>query len=285
MYRNNRIDPAATSGIAVAAADENLPRVLNIGMQTGTWFNRATSAYPTVVLGSEAAHRLGVDQIGSQIWLGGQHVTVVGILERAALAPDLDSAALIGEPFAARAFGYDGHPSQLLLRADDAQVLEVRDRLAPTIDPENPTSATVGRPSDALAAKSAAQGAYTSLLLGLGGVALLVGGIGVANTMIISVLERRREIGLRRALGATTAHIRVQFLAESLTLSLLGGLAGAALGTAITAMAATVNNWPLALTPTTLATAIAATLAVGAIAGFYPATRAARTPPTAAMSS
>jgi hypothetical protein len=149
--------------------------------------------------------------------------------------------------------------------------------------PEHPEQVNVSRPSDALAARLAIDSTLQTLLIGLGAVALVVGGVGVANTMIISVMERRTEIGLRRALGATRGYVRARFLAESMLLALLGGFAGVAMGILITAGFAHHESWPALLPAWASTGAIGVTLAVGTAAGFYPAWRAARMPPTHAL--
>lgn len=283
VYRSHLTDPSETGGITVRAADLRLPGATGARLAAGSWLNAATANFPAVVLGAKAAERLGVASPGAQVWLGGRYFTVVGILEAVPLAPELDTSALIGIPIAHAQFGYDGSPTMVYERSSDAAVESVRTRLGRTVSPQTPDQVTVSRPSDALAAKNAADQSFTGLLVGLGSVALLVGGIGVANTMIISVLERRREIGLRRALGATRGHIRTQFLSEALLLSALGGVLGAALGVAVTAGFALLRGWPVAIPPVTLAIAIGATLLIGAVAGLYPAVRAARTDPTTAL--
>ena len=285
VYRTSLIDASATGGISAYAADVNLLSVTGSELAAGTWLNEATAEYPAVVLGSAAAQILGVVSTGTQVWLGGQYFTVVGILEPSPLAPELDAAALVGIPVAKAQFGYDGSPSMVYERADESAIPQVRELLPATVNPQSPGDVKVSRPSDALAAKAAADQAFTGLLVGLGSVALLVGGIGVANTMIISVLERRREIGLRRALGATRAHIRGQFLAEALLLSALGGVLGCLIGAGVTAVFAAANGFPFTIPPALMAVGIVATLVIGAVAGLYPAVRAARTPPTAALSS
>jgi putative ABC transport system permease protein len=285
VYRSPLSDPEATGGITTTVADESLLRVVSGEVRTGAWLNPATSGFPAVVLGHASADRLGVVSPGTQIWLGGNYFTVVGILGPVTLAPELDRAALIGAPVATKLFDFHGSPTTVYERSADEAVDRVRSLIGPTISPQAPNEVDVSRPSDALAARSAANQAFTSLLVGLGSIALLVGGIGVANTMVISVLERRREIGLRRALGGTRRHVLVQFLSEALLLSALGGVFGCGLGTAVTAAMAFVNDWPFALPAVTIAAAVTATLLIGAVAGFYPAIRAARTPPTAALSS
>jgi len=285
VYRSSRIPAGNTNGLAVMTASSGLLEVVGGSVARGTWFTDGTAEYPTVVLGAQAARLLGVTEPGRHVLIGGTTHLVVGILDPVPLAAEIDTAALVGEGEGARLTGGPVHPTAVYLRVDEERVEEVRSLIAPTVQPQSPTDVEVTRPSDALAAKQAADQAFTGLLVGLGSVALLVGGIGVANTMVISVLERRREIGLRRALGATRGHIRSQFLAEALLLSLLGGVAGVVLGLGVTAAFAASKGWPVAVPPTVLAAGLGATIVIGAIAGLWPAVRAARTPPTEALQS
>lgn len=285
VRRTDKIDAEDTSGIAVQATQLGLLRNLGGTVGSGAWLNAATARYPVVVLGSVAADRLGVHQAGGQVYIGGRWFTVVGVLNVVQLAPEIDRSALIGWSAAENVLGFDGHPTTIYERSTDRSVGEVRARLGGTANPEHPEQVQISRPSDALTAQLAAASAFNSLFLGLGAVALLVGGVGIANIMVISVLERRQEIGLRRALGATRSHIRLQFLAESVTLSLLGGLTGVALGLAVTLSYAYYRDWPHVLPTQALVGGVLAAVAVGAVAGLYPARRAARLAPTQALAT
>ena len=285
VYRSSLSDKAATGGISALVAEPGLLDVVAGEVDKGAWLNPATSSYPSTVLGASAARRLGVVEPGTQVWLGGTSFTVVGILKPSVLAPELDNAALIGAPVAEKLFGYAGNPTTIYERSADKAVERVRELLGPTISPQAPGAVKISRPSDALAAKNAADQAFTSLLTGVGSIALIVGGIGVANTMIISVLERRREIGLRRALGAMRSHILIQFLAEALLLAGLGGALGCVIGVGVTAGVAAANGWPFSLPALIILAGLGVTVIIGAVAGLYPAVRAARTPPTAALNA
>ncbi|MGW6600233.1 ABC transporter permease [Streptomyces sp. NPDC055036] len=283
VYRSEHIPKERTGGIQVNAATENLKNTLRGAMATGTWLNGATGSYPSVVLGHSAAKRLGITEAGQRIWLGDEYYTVLGVLQPLPLAPEIDSSALVGWEAARKRLGFDGHPTSLYERSADDEVARVRELLARTVNPEAPHEVLVSDPSAALQAKTASEGAFSSLLLGLGGVALLVGGVGIANTMIISVLERKHEIGLRRSFGSTRGQIRIQFVTESLMLSGLGGLAGVALGALATYIYAGTTAMPWTMPPWAMAGGFGATLVIGTIAGLYPAVRASKMSPTLAL--
>jgi len=287
VYRNDHIPDQQTNGIIPVSTDLGLPVTVGASIAKGAWLNAATATYPAVVLGADAATRLGILVPDPQVLvqIGNQQFTVVGILRPDPLVPELNSAALIGRSAAARYFASPGHPTTIYLRADDDQVEAVRQVLAATANPAAPYLVAISRPSDALAAKIATERAFNGLLLGLGAVALLVGGVGVANTMVISVLERRSEIGLRRSLGATRGQIRTQFLTESLMLAVLGGVGGVALSAITTIGYAYIQRWPPVLPAWAVGSGLAATAIVGVIAGWYPAVRAARLAPTEALGS
>ncbi|WP_426368945.1 ABC transporter permease [Streptomyces sp. E-08] len=285
IRRSDVVPEERTAGVTAQAARPDLLAALGAKVSRGVWLNRANERLPVTVLGSVAARRLGVTEPGEKIMMNDEYVVVVGILEPIELVPNLDRVALVGFPAAERYFAFDGHPSTVFERSPDATVEDVRAVLARTVSPGNPVGVKVSRPSDALAAKAATDKGLTALMLGLGAVALLVGGVGVANTMVVSVLERRQEIGLRRALGATRGAVRLQFLTESLLLSALGGLAGAVLGAAATYGFALVQGWTPVVPPWSLGGGLAATLAIGALAGLYPAVRASRLDPTTALNA
>jgi len=286
-YRHNHIPSIQTGGIAVYAATIDLPQTLGAVIAAGSWLDAARAEYPAVVLGSRAATRLGIGarHIGLQIWLGERWATVTGILEPIALASSLDFGVFIGWPAAARYFDIDADITTIYVRAAPAEVENVAALLGRAAHPGKSNEVQVTRPSDMLAAQAAADLAFTGLLVGLGAVALLVGGIGVVNTMVISVLERRAEIGLRRSQGATRSHIRMQFLSEALLLSSLGGGAGVVIGTLVTAVYSALQDWPLAMPLWALTGGMFSTLLIGGAGGLYPALRAAKLAPTEALTS
>jgi putative ABC transport system permease protein len=284
-YRSPLIPSIETNGLSVRAASLGLPAAISTSIAHGGYLNAATQFEPVAVLGAAAAQRLGFDTIwpGARIWVGGQWFYLAGILNPAVLAPEIDSAVLIGYPAAHRYLGFDGHPSTVYVRARIGQVTAVQQVLADTANPEAPNQVDVSQPSAALVARAAAQSALNGLFLGLGAVALLVGAVGVANIMVISVLERRSEIGLRRALGATKGDIRVQFLAEAILLAAFGGAAGVAAGMAATAVYAATKGWAVVIPALAWSGGVGAAVAIGAIAGLVPAIRAARMSPTEAL--
>jgi putative ABC transport system permease protein len=285
VYRTPFIPKFNTNGLSVKAASVDLLPVIGAAVARGRYLNAATATKPVAVLGAAAARRLGIRRIypGERIWLSDQWFYVVGILTSATLAPEIDNSVLVGFPAAKRYLGFDGHPKTVYVRAETSQVAAVRAVLASTADPEAPNEVDVSQPSDALVARASAESALNSLFLGLGAISLLVGAIGVANIMVISVLERRSEIGLRRALGATRGHIRIQFLSEAVGLAVLGGGVGVVAGALATAVYASTKDWAIVVPATAWAGGLAAAVAIGAIAGLIPAIRAARLSPTDAL--
>jgi putative ABC transport system permease protein len=284
-YRSPLIPTVNTNAIAVNATSLDLPDVVRTSVAQGRFLNSATATQAVAVLGSTAAQRLGIDRVypGARIWVGDRWFYIAGILNSATLAPEIDSSVLIGISAAEKFLAFDGHPSTIYVRSNTDHVNDVHAVLAATADPQNPSQVEVSRPSAALVARAAAKSALNGLFLALGAVALFVGGVGVANTMIISVLERRSEIGLRRALGATRGHIRLQFLSEAILLTLLGGMVGLLIGAGATGVYAIIKDWQVVVPPEAWGGGLAAAVLIGAVAGLLPALRASRMSPTEAL--
>jgi putative ABC transport system permease protein len=283
VRRTDYIDEGRTGGISVTAADLDLLDTLRAEVAAGTWLDEASATLPTTVLGNTAARRLGIDEPGVRVWLGDRWFSVIGILAPVELASELDSSAFVGAPLAEQLFEYEGSPSTIYVRSDTEFIEDVRAVAGRTANPEDPSEVEVTRPSDVLEARAAAATAFTELFLGLGAVALIVGGVGIANVMLMSVLERRSEIGLRRALGATRRHIALQFVSEALALAFVGGVLGVLIGAGIAVTYALSQGWAPIVPAVAVFGGILAALAIGAIAGFYPAMRAARLSPTDAL--
>jgi putative ABC transport system permease protein len=285
VYRSPLIPAGDTNALGVQAASLNLLAALGVKVVQGRYLNAATITEPVAVLGSAAAQRLGIDRLypDERIWLADQWFYLAGILGPAELTPEIESSVLVGFPAAARYLASNGHANTVYVRAQDEQVAAVRSVLAQTANPQAPNEVDVSQPSAALVARAEAKSALSGLFLGLGAVALLVGAVGVANIMVISVLERRSEIGLRRALGATRGQIRTQFLSEAILLALGGGAAGVGIGALATAVYAATKGWEVVIPTTAWAGGFAAALLIGALAGLLPAIRAARLSPADAL--
>lgn len=283
VRRTDYIDEGRTGGIAVTAADLGLLETLRADVALGSWLDEASSTLPTTVLGNTAARRLGISEPGVRVWMDDRWFTVIGILAPVELASELDSSAFVGIPLADQLLEFDGSPSTIYVRSEVEYIEDVRAVLGRTANPEDASEVEVTRPSDVLEAKAAAAVAFTDLFLGLGAVALIVGGFGIANVMLMSVMERRGEIGLRRALGATRRHIALQFVSEALALAIVGGVLGVLLGAGLAVAYALSQTWIPIIPAVAVVGGICAAVAIGALAGFYPAMRAARLSPTDAL--
>ena len=285
VRRTNYVSTAETGGINVQATDSYFALTTGATLQQGNFFSEGQESLPIIVLGFEAAEYLAIDDLSihPMVYVGGNWFSVIGILNPMELFPNLNSATFIGHSIAEKLFSANTEPSSIFVVAEPSQVDSVQAVLAATANPESPGETQVSRPSDAIAAKKSTSDALTALLLGLGAVALLVGGIGIANVMVISVLERRTEIGVRRALGATKRHIRLQFVVEAIILSALGGAIGLVLGALVTASYSALRNISFALPANTLFVGFAAAVVVGALAGLSPASRAAKLAPADAI--
>jgi len=285
VYRSPLIPEIDTNALSVQAASVNLLASLGVHVIKGSYLNAATATEPVAVLGFAAAQRLGIDRLyaGERIWVGDQWFYLAGVLGPAELTPEIESSVLVGFPAAEKYLAANGHPNTVYVRAQNEQVAAVQSVLAQSANPEAPNEVNVSQPSATLVARADAKSALNGLFLGLGAVALLVGAVGVANIMVISVLERRSEIGLRRALGATRGQIRTQFLCEAILLALGGGAAGVGLGVLATAIYATAKGWAIVIPASAWAGGFAAAMLIGAAAGLLPAMRAARLAPADAL--
>ena len=272
--RNRWMGSGDTRGLGAVGADAKFLETVSGSMAKGSWPGTAWANAPVGVVGATAAQRLGITDVsaGPVIRVGNRDITIVGILDPLTLAADLDRAVFVDTTTAELIAGAELTPTSIYVRTSEA-----------TVSPLAPENVEVIRPSDALAAKASAENTFTALFVGLGAVALLVGGIGIANVMIISVIERRSEIGLRRALGARQAHIRRQFLAEAVALGLAGGIAGLLLGSIATVAFAKSQGWRVVIPISALEVGLGGAVLIGGIAGLYPAIRAARLSPTDAL--
>lgn len=288
VFRSDLVPVTQTAGLGVAVTEDDLPAVLDVPVAWGRWFDDASRTLPTAVLGATAAERLGITAANAaraRVLVDGRWFGVLGVLDHAGLAAAVDSSVFVGDRWYADQAPREPAISVIYARAASGTVDQVRSVLAATANPASPSGVVVGTLAELAAAQETADQAMSSLVLALSGICLLVGGVGIANTMVVAVMERRGEIGLRRALGARTGQVTWQFLAEAVVLAVLGGLAGTLLGVLVVVGLTTGTGSVLALRPTVLATGPVVAVVVGALAGLYPASRAARQPPTAALRS
>ena len=286
VYRTDLVPETETNGLSLAVARPDVFDAIEATLADGRWFDRATRALPVAVLGAVAAERLGLARAGDRILVGGEWYGVLGVLDSAGLATGIDTAVILGDRWVRAHYTGEtvGDVSAIYVRAEPGRIDRVRDVLAAAAAPGSPY-VSVTKLSDLAQARSTADDALTALGLVLGGIALLIGGVGIANTMVVSVMERRGEIGLRRALGARPGQIAAQFVAEAGILSFLGGVTGLALGSAAALVIAAVSEQPVVIPVEVVLGGPALAVAVGAVAGLQPAARAARLSPTAALRS
>jgi putative ABC transport system permease protein len=282
VYRNDKMMAGETGGLTAMVAEGDLLGTLNGHLAEGRWFDEASTRLPTTVIGAKVSERLRVG-LGGRVWIGQSWWAVIGVLERLPLySSQLDNVAFLAPEWANKTFG-SVPITQILANAYVGQADAVHAVMAATVNPANPAGVEVSKPSDYAQAQDYFLEIIRSLALGLGAIALLVGAIGIANTMVVSVMERRGEIGLRRALGARTGQIGLQFVLEAAVIGCLGGILGVIFGvyavfcfTAYTAIAFAVPAWVFLAGP-------AASIAIGMLAGLYPSLKAARQSPTAAL--
>jgi putative ABC transport system permease protein len=281
VYRNNLIPEGQSGSLAAAVADGDLPGALNVNLAEGRWFDAASRTMPTVVLGDGAARRLQVG-VGNRLWIDHRWWAVVGVLEKLELASEMDSTAFLAPDYAETL--YPEQPiSSMYVSSAHGKAGAVRGVLAATVNPARPDGVSVTGLSDYFEAGQMVDRMFRTLSLGLGALALLIGGIGIANTMVVAVMERRGEVGLRRALGARTGQIALQFVLEAAVIGLAGGALGVALGAYATYLYTAVGHMAFALPWWVVAAGPGISVAVGALAGLYPSLKAARVSPTVAL--
>ena len=285
VRRSNFISEFEGGGISTIVTSSELLNVIGGNLLEGRFITDGLSDLPITVLGSVTAKRLGITNLSqpSKILIDDEWFGVIGIIEELKIHPDLDRSVFIGYGAAKKLFDINEEPTTIYLRANPSFIEDVVEVIAPSMNPENPDQVEVSRPSDALEAQQAVEASFTNLLLGLGSVALLVGGVAIANVMVMSVLERRMEIGVRRSIGATRREIRYQFLLESIVLSGIGGLVGVMLGSLITLAYTNYTNIVFSIPVWQILGAVVLALLIGAISGVYPAIKASKIQPAEAV--
>ena len=285
VRRSDFISEFEGGGISTIVTSPELLQVVGGNLIEGRFIQDGLSNIPVTVLGSVTASRLGINTLETptKILIGNEWFGVVGIIDELKIHPDLDRSVFIGYGVAKTLFDIDKEPTTIYVRANQTYIEDAVEVIAPSMNPENPDQVQVSRPSDALEAQEAADAAFTNLLLGLGSVALLVGGVAIANVMVMSVLERRMEIGVRRSIGATRKEIRYQFLLESIVLSGIGGLVGVVLGTGVTLGYTNYTDIVFSIPVSQVLGAILLALLIGAISGVYPAIKASKIQPAEAV--
>ncbi len=287
--RNELIPEAQTGGVTVSAvtsADLDLLEPVNGSVDLGRFHDPTSVEVPSVVLGSLAAERLGIRHLTGHptINISGTNFSVIGVLDEfETLNTDLNRTAIIGLTVAVELFETADNPGAIYAQVRPEQLDEVRDLIPAQANPFAPGEVAVSRPTEALEIREVIDETFARILQALALIVLAVGGIGIANIMVISVIERRGEIGLRRSLGATRRHIASQFIVESTVLSLLGGVLGVAIGVAIVIGYARYKDFQAIIPWFWLTIGVAAAFALGAIAGLYPAWRASRLDPAEAV--
>ena len=285
VRRSNFISEFEGGGISTIVTSSELLNVIGGKLSEGRFITDGLSDLPVTVLGNVTAKRLGITNLSkpTKILIDDEWFGVIGIVEELKIHPDLDRSVFIGYGAAKKLFDINEEPTTIYLRANPTFIEDVVEVIAPSMNPENPDQVEVSRPSDALEAQQAVEASFTNLLLGLGSVALLVGGVAIANVMVMSVLERRMEIGVRRSIGATRREIRYQFLLESIVLSGIGGLVGVMLGSLITLAYTNYTNIVFSIPVWQILGAVVLALLIGAISGVYPAIKASKIQPAEAV--
>jgi ABC-type antimicrobial peptide transport system permease subunit len=281
-------DPTGQSEfvIPVYAASPGLFDAVIAELDAGRFFDAGHSARAdrVAVLGPAAAQRLNIVSVDQQpaIFVGDETLVVIGVLEDVAREAKLLDAIIVPNGTARRRFGLDG-VAEVHIRTEVGAAQLIGSQTALALSPNNPEELRVRVPPEPGAVRSEVEEDVNTLFIILGGIALLVGAIGIANVTLVSVLERVGEIGLRRAVGAARRHIAVQFLSESAVMGLVGGILGSAAGVLVIVGVSAGREWTPVLDPIYPLGAPLVGAVAGLLAGLYPAWRAARLEPVDAL--
>ena len=281
-------DPSepATLGPSLMATSPGLLDAVRGNIVTGRYFDTGHDARAdrVAVLGSRAAERLGINRVDSQpsIFIGDSSYTVIGIIEGMERRSDLLDAVVVPMGTARADFGLTG-PDELQIRIALGAGKVVAEQAPIALDPNAAENFEVQAPSARSALRENVQADVNVIFLILGVLALVAGGLGIANVTLLSVMERVGEIGLRRALGATKRNISSQFMVESVVIGLLGGLIGAALGVFAVVIVSAIQQWAPVVDPWLAAGSALLGAVVGLAAGVYPALKASNIEPIVAL--
>jgi putative ABC transport system permease protein len=268
--------------VPVRAADLTLPAVLDVPVINGRWLSAADNKLHAraAVIGAGLAKQYAFLRGENRtIRLNDTNFGVVGVLGPVALDPDLDNAVFVTQWAAKHVFATDGKPNQLYVRSTPKDTQATADAIPTAINLGGPDQVSTKVPSDVLKAASQADKTLQQTALFAGLLALTVGGLGIANVMSISVIQRSSEIGIRRAVGHSRSKIGLQFLLESLFVGILGGILGAAVGVGVVYLVSAFAHWVVVIAYSRIPIWMGLALIVSVVAGLYPSIKAARLEP------
>ena len=268
--------------VPVRAAGLALPAVLNVPLLDGRWLDTADVDLhlPAAVIGAGVAKEYGyLPGETRTIRLNDTNFGVVGVLGQVPLDPSLDDAVFVTQWAAQNLLGSSGDPNQLYIRARPGTTQETADAVPTAVSLGGPDETSTQVPSDVLQAAAQANKTLQQVALFAGLLALTVGGLGIANVMSISVIQRSSEIGIRRAVGHTQAKIGAQFLLESIFVGVLGGFVGALVGVAVIYLVSAFAGWVVVIAYSRIPLWMGLALLVSVLAGLYPSIKAARLEP------